>query len=85
MNANVPNTFEEAIKCNEYKKWQKAMDSEIKSLEKNDTWLIVDKPKDKKIIDVKWIYKRKSDNKYKTRLVVRGFQQKNILKMFIHQ
>ena len=34
VNANVPNTFGEAIKCNEYKEWQKAMDSEIKSLEK---------------------------------------------------
>ena len=53
VNVNVPNTFEEAIKCNEYKKCQKAMDSEIKSLEKNDTWQIVDKPKDKNIIDVK--------------------------------
>ena len=63
VNANVPNTLEEAINCNEYKKCQKAMDSEIKSLEKNDTWQIVDKPKDKKIIDVKWIYKRKSDNR----------------------
>ena len=79
MNANVPNTFEEAIKCNEYKEWQKAMDSEIKSLEKNDTWQIVDKPKDKKIIDVKWIYKRKSDDTYKARLVGRGFQQKEYL------
>ena len=38
------------------------MDSEIKSLEKNDTWQIVDKSKDKKIIDIKWICKRKSDN-----------------------
>ena len=53
--------------------------SEIKSLEKNDTWQIVDKPKDKKIIDVKLIYKRKSDNTYKARLVVRGFQQKEYI------
>ena len=79
MNANVPNIFGEAIKCNEYKEWQKAMDSEIKSLEKNDTWQIVDKPKDKKIIDVKWIYKRESDNIYKARLVVRGFHQKEYI------
>lgn len=31
--------------------------------------------KDKKIIDVKWIYKKKNENVYKARLVVRGFQQ----------
>ena len=30
VNANVPNTFEEAIMCDEYKEWQKATDSEIK-------------------------------------------------------
>ena len=35
----------------------------------------IDKPKNKKIID-KWIYKRKSDDTYSARLVVRGFQQK---------
>ena len=52
------------------------MDSEIECLKKNNTWVIVDKPKDKKIIDVKWVYKRKSDDSLKARLVVRGFQQR---------
>ena len=79
INANVSNTFEKAIKCNEYKEWQKTMDSEIKRLEKNDTWQIVDKRKDKKVIDVKWIYKRKSNNTYKARLVIRDFQQKEYI------
>ena len=79
VNANVPNTFEEALNSNESKEWQKAMDKEIDCLNKNKTWTIVDKPKDKKIIDVKWIYKRKSDNTYKARLVARGFQQTEYL------
>ena len=79
VNANVPSTLEEAINCNEYREWQKAMNAEMKSLKKNDTWQIVDKPKDKKIIDVKWIYKKKNDNTYKARLVVRGFQQKEYI------
>jgi len=43
--------------------------------EKNKTWRLVDKIRDKKVIDVKWVYKRKSDNSCKARLVVRGFQQ----------
>ena len=51
------------------------MDSEINSLMKNKTWKIVDRQKDKKVIDTKWIYKRKNNNVYKARLVVRGFQQ----------
>jgi Reverse transcriptase (RNA-dependent DNA polymerase). len=46
------------------------------SLVKNQTWTLVNKPpKDKKVLDVKWVYKRKGESEYKARLVVRGFQQ----------
>lgn len=55
------------------------MNSEISSLEKNKTWKLIDRPKDKEVIDVKWIYKRKDENVYKVRLVVRGYQQKEQL------
>lgn len=75
VDANVPNTFEEAMNSNNQKQWQMAMDSEINSLNKNNTWQIVEKPKDKKVIDVKWVFKKKNNNEYKARLVVRGFQQ----------
>lgn len=75
IDANVPNSFEEAMNSNDYKQWQIAMDSEINSLNKNNTWQIVERPKDKKVIDVKWVFRRKSNNDYKARLVVRGFQQ----------
>lgn len=75
INANVPNTFEEAMNSNDYKQWQIAMDSEINSLNNNNTWQIVERPKDKKVIDVKWVFRRKNNNVYKARLVVRGFQQ----------
>lgn len=79
VNANVPNTYDEAINCNKSNEWRKAMNSVIKSLEKKDTWQIIDKSKDRKIIHVKWIYKKKSDNTYKARLFVRGFNERNIL------
>ncbi|EOY12721.1 S-locus lectin protein kinase family protein, putative [Theobroma cacao] len=44
----------------------------------NKTWLLVDKPKDNNVIGVKWIFRTKlnpngSVNKYKARLVVKGF------------
>lgn len=79
IDANVPNTFEEAMNSHDYKQWQIAMDSEINSLNKNNTWQIVERPKDKKVIDVKWVFKKKSNNVYKARLVVRGFQQKEYI------
>ena len=52
------------------------MNSEIGCLKKNNTWVVVDKPQNKNIIDVKWVYKRKGDDSLKARLVVRGFQQR---------
>lgn len=77
--ANVPNTFEEAIESHESESWKIAMNSEMESLTKNKTWKLVERPKDKKTLDVKWVYKKKDENQYKARLVVKGFQQKDQL------
>ncbi|CAH2088680.1 unnamed protein product [Euphydryas editha] len=80
--AMIPDNFQEAITCNESNKWKEAMNREINSLKKNNTWtiVVVRKPEEnKKVIDVKWIYKKKSDGEYKARLVVRGFQQTDCL------
>ena len=49
VNANVPNTFEEALNSSEFKEWQKAMNSEIECLKKNNTWVVIDKPQNKTI------------------------------------
>jgi hypothetical protein len=35
------------------------MEDEIEVIEKNRTWKLVDRPQDKEIIGVKWIYKVK--------------------------
>ena len=48
---------------------------------KNDVWDVVPRPKRKSIVTSKWIYKIKhvadgSIEKYKARLVARGFSQK---------
>ena len=50
------------------------MDNEIESLNENNTWVLVNKQKDKGILEVKWVYTRKSNDEFKARLVVRGFQ-----------
>ena len=56
------------------------MDEEIECMEKNQTWELVDVPKDKDVINVKWIYKTEQNadgnvQKKKTRMVERGFTQ----------
>ena len=74
-----PLTFEEAI---EEKVWAQAMVEEIECIEKNQTWEMVDVPKDKDVVSIKWIYKIKQDadrnvQKHKERMVARGFTQKH--------
>ena len=58
------------------KKWYKAMLSEMESLEKNDTWDLVQL---QKTLPCKWVYKMKvisdSSPKYKARLVAKGYKQ----------
>ena len=51
-----PMHFEEAIK---EEKWIHAMNEEIDSIEKNDTWDLVDLLEGKDTIGVKWVYKSK--------------------------
>jgi hypothetical protein len=72
-----PNCFEEANK-DEF--WNKAMDEELDQIEKNDTWELVPRPKNKNVIDTKWVFKNKL-NEYgqvtmkKSRLVCKGYAQ----------
>lgn len=47
--------FEEAN--NEDDKWNKAMDTELEEIEKNNTWDLTYLPKGAKKIGVKWVYK----------------------------
>ena len=35
------------------------MDDEIATIEKNNTWELVDQPKKKEVIALKWVYKTK--------------------------
>jgi len=51
--------------------WVAEMEAEIKMIEKNKTWCLVDKSSNKKTIGVKWVFKIKynvdsSINRYKT-------------------
>ena len=57
--------------------WMAAMKEELMMIEKNQTWLLVNRPAHKKAIGVKLVYRTKfnaddSINKHKARLVVKG-------------
>ena len=60
--------------------WRKAVREEIKALEKNETWEIVNTPRNHKIVGCKWVFtiKQNADGsieRYKARLVAKGFTQ----------
>lgn len=75
INGNVPNNYNEAINSDECEEWKNAMDCEMNSLIKNEIWDVIDYPKDKKVLGVRWVFTKKNNKKYKARLVVKGYQQ----------
>ena len=84
-----PIHFEDAVK---EEKWIEAMNEEIGAIEKNDTWELVDLPKGKEVIGVKWVCKTKSNaegkiERHKARLFSRDTRRSKglIMKKLLHQ
>ncbi|CAI7843825.1 unnamed protein product, partial [Closterium sp. NIES-54] len=76
-----PATLKEALESSDAEEWKKSMESELKSIEENGTWELVELQEGRKAITSKWLFKIKfdADNKierYKSRLVAKGYQQK---------
>jgi hypothetical protein len=72
-----PKSFKEASKS---KNWIKAMNEELDQIEKNQTWELVPRPKDKNVVGTKWIFKNKLNEngeiiKNKAILVCKGYSQ----------
>ncbi|KAL6325547.1 hypothetical protein AAG906_023392 [Vitis piasezkii] len=88
VNANITNPVafalvdKEAMESKDSKKWLSSMDDEMASLRKNQTWELVPLPEGVKPVDCKWLFKIKDGisedepPKYKSRLVAKGFSQK---------
>ncbi|KAH9658981.1 hypothetical protein KPL70_023688 [Citrus sinensis] len=82
VNGGEPLSYKEAMRCGDKLKWYAAMQDEIVSLKKNNTWILVDRPPNKKLVGNKWIFKLKagaSENeppRHKARLVAKGFTQR---------
>ncbi len=61
-------------------KWLEAMKSEMGSMYENKVWTLIDLPDDRRVIEIKWIFKRKTEADssitiYKARIVTKGFRQ----------
>jgi hypothetical protein len=77
---NESKTLEEASKREDASEWMEAVKQEYDSLIKNDTWSLVELPKDKKPIGCKWIFKLKLEvdgvvDRCKARLVAKKYSQ----------
>lgn len=75
-----PASYREAITGPERVQWQRAMDEEYSSLQKNKTWRLVEPPATHSTIACKWVFKKKltanAPIRYKARLVIKGFEQR---------
>eukprot|EP00253_Pinus_taeda_P033003 PITA_33003 len=77
-NDDEPRCYQEAIEGSKSDKWKAAMKDEMMALGKNDTWDLVELPKDRKTVGYKWVFKLKRgvndmEDRYKVRRVAKGF------------
>ncbi|GKV47997.1 hypothetical protein SLEP1_g54840 [Rubroshorea leprosula] len=77
VSMHEPSNYSQAVKD---ENWRQAMETEIKALEDNQTWILTDLPEGKVPIGCKWVYKIKyktdgTIERYKARLVAKGFTQ----------
>jgi transposase InsO family protein len=70
-----PATYAEAMRSDNNSEWTDACQYEIDALSKNNTWDLVDLPPGRKAVKSKWVFKLKSDGRYRARLVAKGFTQ----------
>lgn len=73
-------TYAEARRRPDWPKWQEAIQKELDSLKANGTWELVERPDNANVVDSKWVFRIKKNaageiEKYKARLVARGFTQ----------
>jgi hypothetical protein len=78
---DTPSTIEEAYSSHDADFWKEAIKSETDSIMSNATWEVVERPYACKPIGSKWVFKKKlrpdgTIERYKARLVIKGYSQK---------
>jgi hypothetical protein len=75
----TPSTFQEAITGPNAVEWRASIQKEFNSLIENGTWEKIrraDVPIGYEIIECKWVFKVKANDMRKSRLVIKGYRQK---------
>jgi hypothetical protein len=78
---DTPKTIVKAFASPDADDWKEAVHSEMDSILSNGTWDLVDRPYGCKLVCCKWVFKKKlrldgTIDKYKIRLVAKGYTQK---------
>jgi hypothetical protein len=73
-------SFAEALRRPDTEQWHQAALEELAAHQSNGTWRLVERPKDRKVIGSRWVFKVKrnadgSIEHYKGRLVAKGYNQ----------
>lgn len=72
-------SLREALNGPEKEQWEMAMKEEFQCFKDSDAWELSDAPEDSRVVQCKWVLRKKydSDNKvrYRARLVAKGFTQ----------
>lgn len=76
----TPTSVKHAMTLPEWPHWKAAIAEELKSLEQNNTWEVLERTTCPHLIDTKWCFRIKTDStgaivRFKCRLVARGFNQ----------
>ena len=61
LDHDEPTNYEKAMTSLDSAKWLEAMKSEMGSMYENKVWTLVDRPDDRRPIENKWIFKKKTD------------------------
>ena len=82
-----PKTYKEAVTSPDGPMWKEAIKNEVDSIMQNHTWELVDLPTGCKPLGSKWVFKKKlktdgTIDKYKARLVIKGYKQQKGLDYF---
>lgn len=82
MSIEEPFSYSKASESENCDKWIEGMRKEMDSLQRNQMWTLVPNPSDKKLVNCKWIFKKKNGiprvepSKFKVRLMAGGFIQR---------